>query len=135
MNTEKKVSTPKGAEVKQPRKRNANKEVREAIANIDSRKALIDTNFKAKSGYIPNATVQLLTTDKAYLLPQQAQCFIQTLASIDGHSCTIEELCGGDVAGESLVYKHSNFKTVQTASRVFNHYRERLVKEGFITVS
>ena len=134
MNTEKKVSTPKSAEVKATKKQNA-KEVREAIANVDSKKALIDTNFKAKSGYIPNATVKLLTTDQAHLLPQQAQCFIQTLASIDGHTTTVDELCGGDVAGESLVYKYSNFKTVQTASRVFNHYRERLVKEGFITVS
>jgi len=134
MNTENKVSTPKGAEVKATKKQNA-KAVREAINNIDSKKALIDTNFQAKSGYIPNASVKLLTTDKAYLLPKQAQCFIQALASIEGHTCTVDELCGGDVAGESLVYKHSNFNTVQTASRVFNHYRERLVKEGFISVS
>ena len=134
MNTEKKVNTPKSVEVKATKKQNA-KEVREAINNIDSKKALIDTNFKAKSGYIPNATVTLLTTDQANALPKQAQCFIQTLASIEGHTCTVEELCGGDVACESLVYKHSNFSTVQTASRVFNHYRERLVKEGFITVS
>jgi len=134
MNTENKVSTPKGAEVKATKKQNA-KDVRSAINNIDSKKALIDTNFQAKTGYIPNATVKLLTTTNANLLPQQAQCFIQALASIDGHMATVDELCGGDVAGESLVYKHSNFKTVQTASRVFNHYRERLVKEGFITVS
>ena len=72
MNTEKKVNTPKSVEVKATKKQNA-KEVREAINNIDSKKALIDTNFKAKSGYIPNATVTLLTTDQANALPKQAQ--------------------------------------------------------------
>ena len=94
----------------------------------------IDVNFKAKQGYIPNAVVTLLTTEGANKLPAQAQCFIQALANADNYTATINDLCVGKFEGDSLVY-NTNFKTVQTALKVFNHYRQDLADKGFIELS
>lgn len=94
----------------------------------------IDVNFKAKAGYTPNAVVTLLTTDGAKQLPSQAQCFIEALAKCDNYTATVNDLCVGKYEGDSLVY-NTDFKTVQTALKVFNHYRQDLADKGFIELS
>ena len=97
----------------------------------------IDTNFKAAaSGSVnSNAVVQLITTAKAGDLPPQAQKIIECLAAAKDHKLTIRQICGEDAAGLNSALDAVGLETVQTPGKIFNHYRRRLVKEGFISVT
>ena len=100
-------------------------------------KQKIDTNFKAAaSGSInSNAVVQLLTTSGAGELAPQAQKIIECLAAAKDHKLTIRQICGEDAAGLNSALDAVGLETVQTPGKIFNHYRRRLIKEGFITVT
>ena len=97
----------------------------------------IDTNFNAAaSGSInSNAVVQLLTTSGAGELAPQAQKVIECLAAAKDHKLTIRQICGEDAAGLNSALDAVGLETVQTPGKIFNLYRRRLIKEGFITVT
>ena len=100
-------------------------------------KQKIDTNFKAPASRSinSNAVVQLLTTSGAGELAPQAQKVIECLAAAKDHKLTIRQICGEDAAGLNSALDAVGLETVQTPGKIFNHYRRRLIKEGFITVT
>jgi len=54
----------------------------------------------------------------------------------EGNSLTVEQLIGEDVAGlNSALDKVAEFNTVQTPAKIWQFYKNRLIKSDFITVA
>jgi len=102
-----------------------------------SKAGKINTNFKASASRSVNinAVVQLLTTDGADKLAPQAQKIIECLVAAKDHKLTIRQICGEDAAGLNSRLDAVGLVTEQTPAKIFNHYRAKMIKGGFISVS
>tara|TARA_R110002110_G_scaffold64567_2_gene178389 strand:+ start:500 stop:841 length:342 start_codon:yes stop_codon:yes gene_type:complete len=102
-----------------------------------SKAGKINTNFKASASRSvnSNAVVQLLTTDGADKLAPQAQKIIECLVAAKDHKLTIRQICGEDAAGLNSYLDAVGLVTEQTPAKIFNHYRAKMIKGGFISVS
>ena len=99
----------------------------------------IDPNYKAPAGRSnsSNATVELLRTpvkgvDK---VPAQMGKIIETLKDAKGNTLTVRELIGENESGLHSALDKAGLETVQTAPRIWSFYRNRLIKDGYITIS
>ena len=102
-----------------------------------SKAGKINTNFKASASRSvnSNAVVQLLTTDGASELAPQAQKIVECLVAAKDHKLTIRQICGEDAAGLNSYLDAVGLVTEQTPAKIFNHYRAKMIKGGFISVS
>ena len=99
----------------------------------------IDPNYKAPIGRSnsSNATVTLLRTpvkdvDK---VPAQMGKIIETLKDAKGNTLTVRELIGENESGLHSALDKAGLETVQTPRRIWQFYKARLVKEGYISIS
>lgn len=82
-----------------------------------------------------SSVIKLHTVTNANKLPHQAQCIIQALVNAENHSLTVEELVGTDASGlNSALDKVAEFSTVQTPAKIWQFYKNRLIKSEFISV-
>tara|TARA_R100000541_G_scaffold39540_2_gene47311 strand:- start:110 stop:445 length:336 start_codon:yes stop_codon:yes gene_type:complete len=97
------------------------------------------TSFKVQGNgrrFDKSSVITLNTVANANKLPHQAQCILSALASAEGNSLTVEQLIGEDVAGlNSALDKVVEFNTVQTPAKIWQFYKNRLIKSDFITVA
>ena len=96
----------------------------------------IDKNFKAanqKGTANLNAIVTLVATPEGKF-PAQAGKIIEALLTAKDYSLTVGELVGTDGSTDSALEK-VGLVTVQTPMDIWNHYRNRLIDEGLVTVS
>ena len=82
-----------------------------------------------------SSVITLNKVDGANKLPHQAQCIISALTTADNNSLTVEDLIGTDASGlNSALDKVAEFNTVQTPAKIWQFYKNRLIKSDFITV-
>ena len=82
-----------------------------------------------------SSVIKLHTVTGANKLPHQAQCIIQALVNAENHSLTVEDLVGTDASGlNSALDKVAEFNTVQTPAKIWQFYKNRLIKSDFISV-
>ena len=104
--------------------------VANAVANLDSR---INPNFTAPIGRsYSNDTITLVKTSGK--LPPQAAKIIEALVKAPKYTLTTEQLVGEALTGKGSALDAVGLNTVQTPSKIWTHYRARLVAQGFITV-
>jgi hypothetical protein len=96
------------------------------------------TAFKVQGNgrrFDKTSNVKLHTVTNANKLPHQAQCIIQALVNAEGNMLTIEQLIGTDASGlNSALDKVAEFNTVQTPAKIWQFYKNRLIKSDFISV-
>jgi hypothetical protein len=96
------------------------------------------TSFKVQGNgrrFDKTSTITLNKVVGANTLPHQAQCIISALATADNNSLTVEDLIGTDASGlNSALDKVAEFNTVQTPAKIWQFYKNRLIKSEFITV-
>ena len=98
----------------------------------------IDANYKAPTGrtYSNDAKVVLLRTPTAGdKLPAQAGKIVEALVVAKDHTLTIREIVGKDEAGLGNALDKVGLETVQTPRKIWQFYKARLVKEGYISIS
>jgi|TARA_R100000482_G_C5003445_1_gene92534 hypothetical protein len=83
----------------------------------------------------PSTVVQLITTKGAEKLPAQAQKIVECLVKAKNHKLTVREIVGEDEAGLNSALDAVGLVTEQTPNRIWTYYKNRLAKEGFITLS
>jgi hypothetical protein len=96
----------------------------------------IDPNFKpaaGKSAINYNAVITLLATPTGKY-PAQAGCIIKALVDAKDHTLTVGELVGQDGSTESAL-EQVGLVTVQTPMDIWSFYRQRLINDGFISIS
>ena len=96
----------------------------------------IDKDFKAgtqKGSANYSAVVTLIATPKGKF-PPQAGKIVEALLTAKDYSLTVGELVGTDGSSESALDK-VGLVTVQTPNEIWAHYRNRMVKEGLVTIS
>ena len=97
---------------------------------------MIDKNYKAgtqKGSIDYNAVITLIATPKGKF-PPQAGKIIEALLAAKDNKLTLGDLIGTDGSTESALMK-AGLVTVQTPSCIWTHYRNRMVKEGLVTIS
>ena len=99
----------------------------------------IDANYKAPTGrtYSNDAKVVLLRTpvEGVDSIPAQAGKIVEALAGAKDHTLTIREIVGKDEAGLGNALDKVGLETVQTPRKIWQFYKARLVKEGYISIS
>ena len=96
----------------------------------------IDKNYKAEtqrgsSNY--NQVITLVATPKGKIASQAGK-IIEALIAAKGNTLTVGELIGTDGSTESA-WEKAGGVTKQTPADIWTHYRARLIKEGYVTVS
>lgn len=82
-----------------------------------------------------SSVIKLHTVTGANKLPHQAQCIIKALASAENNSMTVEEMTGSDASGlNSKLDAVAEFHTTQTPAKIWQFYKNRLIKSEFISV-
>ena len=105
-------------------------------ADTASKVSKIDPNFTpaaGKSSINYNAVITPLATPTGKF-PAQAGCIIKALVDAKDHTLTVGELVGQDGSTESAL-ELAGLVTVQTPMDIWSHYRNRLIKDGYITIS
>ena len=96
------------------------------------------TSFKVQGNgrrFDKSSVITLNKVDGANKLPHQAQCIISALTTADNNSLTVEDLIGTDASGlNSALDNVAEFNTVQTPAKIWQFYKNRLIKSEFITV-
>jgi hypothetical protein len=98
----------------------------------------IDANYKAPVGrtYANDAKVVLLRTPAAgEKIPAQAGKIIEALVVAKDNTLTIAEIVGKDEAGLGNALDKVGLETVQTPRKIWQFYKARLVREGYISIS
>jgi hypothetical protein len=97
------------------------------------------TSFKVQGNgrrFDKSSVITLNKVANANKLPHQAQCIIKALANADSNSMTVEQLIGTDASGlNSALDNVAEFNTVQTPAKIWQFYKNRLIKSDFITVA
>ena len=105
-------------------------------ADTASKVSKIDPNFTpstGKSSINYNAVITLLAIPTGKF-PAQAGCIIKALVDAKEHTLTVGELVGQDGSTESAL-ELAGLVTVQTPMDIWSHYRNQLIKDGYITIS
>ena len=105
-------------------------------ADTASKVSKIDPNFTpaaGKSSINYNAVITLLATPTGKF-PAQAGCIIKALVDAKDHTLTVGDLVGTDGSTESAL-EQAGLVTVQTPMEIWSHYRNRLIKDGYIAIS
>ena len=96
------------------------------------------TGFKVQGNgrrFDKTSVIKLHTVTNANRLPHQAQCIIAALATAENNSLTVEQLIGTDASGlNSALDNVAEFNTVQTPAKIWQFYKNRLIKSEFISV-
>ena len=96
----------------------------------------IDKNYKAPTGrsYSNDAIITLVATPTGKL-PAQAGKIIECLVQAKDHTMTVQDLIGKDEAGLDSRLDEVGLQTVQTPRKIWQFYKNRLIKSDFITVA
>jgi len=104
-----------------------------------SQNSKIDANYKAPTGrsYSNDAKVVLLRTPVKDVdsIPAQAGKIIEALVAAKDNTLTIAEIVGKDEAGLGNALDKVGLETVQTPRKIWQFYKARLVREGYISIS
>jgi len=104
-----------------------------------SQNSKIDANYKAPVGrtYSNDAKVVLLRTPVKDVdsIPAQAGKIIEALVAAKDNTLTIAEIVGKDEAGLGNALDKVGLETVQTPRKIWQFYKARLVREGYISIS
>tara|TARA_R100001510_G_scaffold23588_1_gene20765 strand:- start:565 stop:861 length:297 start_codon:yes stop_codon:yes gene_type:complete len=96
----------------------------------------IDKNYKAgaqRGSNNYNQVITLVATPKEDIAPQ-AGIIIEALLAAKDHKLTVGELVGTDGSTESAWVKAGGISD-QAITRVWSHYKKKLITDGYITVS